>query len=229
MSDLTGAQRGAPNPRRRERRRARPAAATSRPGRSWPSWCSPRRHRHGRAVPVDARDHLDAAPTEAYDLPPTWLPDRVPVGELLRRRHRPGAAAAEHVQQRVHRHPQRPWAMLITAPMAGYAFAQLRFPAANALFMLLLASLMVPVQVTDHPAVPDDAQPADSSTPRWSLILPGITGAFGVFLMRQFFLGLPESSSRRPRSTAPAPGPPTGWSRCPWPQRPERAGDHRRS
>src|SRR4051812_397485 len=81
--------------------------------------------------------------------------------------------------------------MLVTAPMAGYAFAQLRFPGRSGLFVLLLASLMVPIQVTVIPLflIMRNLQLID--TP-WSLILPGVTGAFGVFLMRQFFLTLPK-------------------------------------
>jgi multiple sugar transport system permease protein len=81
--------------------------------------------------------------------------------------------------------------LLVTAPMAGYAFARLRFRGREALFMLLLASLMVPVQVTVIPLflIMRNLQLID--TP-WSLILPNITGAFGVFLMRQFFLTLPR-------------------------------------
>jgi multiple sugar transport system permease protein len=81
--------------------------------------------------------------------------------------------------------------MLITAPMAGYAFAHLRFPGRNSLFVLLLASLMVPVQVTVIPLFLIMRNLHLINTP-WSLILPGITGALGVFLMRQFFLTVPR-------------------------------------
>jgi multiple sugar transport system permease protein len=81
--------------------------------------------------------------------------------------------------------------MLITAPMAGYAFAHLRFPGRNSLFVLLLASLMVPVQVTVIPLFLIMRNLHLINTP-WSLILPGITGALGVFLMRQFFLTVPK-------------------------------------
>lgn len=81
--------------------------------------------------------------------------------------------------------------MLVTAPMAGYAFAHLRFPGRDGLFLLLLAALMVPIQVTVIPLFLIMRNLQLINTP-WSLILPGITGAFGVFLMRQFFLTLPR-------------------------------------
>ncbi len=80
---------------------------------------------------------------------------------------------------------------LIFCSMAGFAFARLKFPGRNILFILLLASLMVPTQVTVIPiflimktlGLVDD---------HLSIILPGLVSAFGVFLMRQFYLTLPQ-------------------------------------
>ena len=75
--------------------------------------------------------------------------------------------------------------------MAGYAFARLRFPGRSFLFAILLASLMVPGQVTIIPVfiIMRQLGLVDS---QFSLILPGLTSALGVFLMRQFFLVLPQ-------------------------------------
>jgi multiple sugar transport system permease protein len=80
---------------------------------------------------------------------------------------------------------------LITCSMAGFAFARLRFPGRNLLFILLLASLMVPGQVTIIPifVIMRRLGLVDN---HWALILPGLTSAFGVFLLRQFFLTLPQ-------------------------------------
>jgi multiple sugar transport system permease protein len=80
---------------------------------------------------------------------------------------------------------------LITCSMAGYAFARLRFPFRNALFLLLLASLMVPGQVTIIPVfiIMRQLGLVDNHL---SIILPFLTSAFGVFLLRQFFLTLPQ-------------------------------------
>jgi multiple sugar transport system permease protein len=80
---------------------------------------------------------------------------------------------------------------LVSCSMAGFAFARLRFPFRNTLFILLLASLMVPNQVTVIPLfiLMRNLGLIDN---HWSLILPGLTSAFGVFLMRQFFLTLPQ-------------------------------------
>jgi multiple sugar transport system permease protein len=80
---------------------------------------------------------------------------------------------------------------LITCSMAGFAFARLRFPGRNLLFILLLASLMVPGQVTIIPIfiIMRQLGLVDNHL---ALILPGLTSAFGVFLLRQFFLTLPQ-------------------------------------
>ncbi|MEO3857113.1 carbohydrate ABC transporter permease [Acrocarpospora sp. B8E8] len=126
----------------------------------------------------------------AYDLPPNWIPQEFrwenfaaavngPL-PLLRNMFNSFLIAALTTL-----------GMLITAPMAGYAFAHLRFPGRNSLFVLLLASLMVPVQVTVIPLFLIMRNLHLIDTP-WSLILPGITGALGVFMMRQFFLVIPK-------------------------------------
>jgi multiple sugar transport system permease protein len=80
---------------------------------------------------------------------------------------------------------------LITCSMAGFAFARLRFPGRNILFIFLLASLMVPSQVTVIPIflLMRSLNLIDNPL---SIILPGLISAFGVFLMRQFFLTLPQ-------------------------------------
>lgn len=80
---------------------------------------------------------------------------------------------------------------LITCSMAGFAFARLRFPFRNTLFVMLLASLMVPGQVTIIPVfiIMRQLGLVDSHL---SIILPFLTSAFGVFLLRQFFLTLPQ-------------------------------------
>jgi multiple sugar transport system permease protein len=79
------------------------------------------------------------------------------------------------------------------ASLAGYGFARLQFPLRNALFVLLLSALMVPVEVT---AVPNFIlmRTLGLVNTHIPLILPPVLGAggvFGVFLMRQFFLSIP--------------------------------------
>jgi len=80
---------------------------------------------------------------------------------------------------------------LATCSTAAFAFARLRFPGRDVLFMILLSSLMVPIQVTIIPIfiLMRHAQLVDTHS---SLILPVVISAFGVFLLRQFFLTIPR-------------------------------------
>lgn len=69
---------------------------------------------------------------------------------------------------------------------AAYAFARLEFPGRDLLFVLILATMMVPIQVTFIPAfvIISDLGWKDSYM---ALIVPFITSAFGIFLLRQSF------------------------------------------
>ncbi|MFF1881919.1 carbohydrate ABC transporter permease [Pseudarthrobacter sp. NPDC058196] len=80
---------------------------------------------------------------------------------------------------------------MASATLAGYAFARLDFRGKNAIFSLVLATMMVPVQVTIVPVFMLVRGMGLSDT-LLALILPAIPTAFGTFLMRQYFLGLPN-------------------------------------
>ncbi len=80
---------------------------------------------------------------------------------------------------------------LVTASMAAYAFARLRFPGKGLLFSILMAALMIPIQATIIPVFIMMSKVNLSNT-LWSLILPGWSSAFGVFLLRQYFLTIPN-------------------------------------
>lgn len=81
---------------------------------------------------------------------------------------------------------------LITASMAAYAFAKINFKGANLLFILFLATMMIPKQVTMIPLylVMDKLGWLDTHL---TLIVPGaLFNAFAVFLLRQFVMGIPK-------------------------------------
>ena len=80
---------------------------------------------------------------------------------------------------------------MVSATLAGYAFARLDFRGKKAIFSLVLATMMVPVQVTIVPVFMLIRGMGLSDT-LLALILPAIPTAFGTFLMRQYFLGLPN-------------------------------------
>ena len=77
---------------------------------------------------------------------------------------------------------------LVSSAMAAYAFARLKFWARDQLFIIMLATMMVPAQVTMIPVfvIMFRLGWIDTHLP---LIVPNWMGwAFGIFLMRQFFL-----------------------------------------
>jgi multiple sugar transport system permease protein len=82
---------------------------------------------------------------------------------------------------------------MIISSMAGYAFARIRFPFSNAIFMVVLLGLLIPSEVTIVPLFQMFLGWGMINT-HWPLILVPIFGApsvFATFVMRQFFIALP--------------------------------------
>jgi multiple sugar transport system permease protein len=79
---------------------------------------------------------------------------------------------------------------LIFCSLAGYAFARFKFFGHNVVFVLVLATLMIPFQVIMIPTflIVRQLGLIDSLG---ALIVPNLAGAFGIFLLRQFFRTLP--------------------------------------
>ena len=79
---------------------------------------------------------------------------------------------------------------LLLCSLAGYAFARFRFFGRDVLFVVILATLMVPFQVVMIPTflIMKDLGLIDNLG---ALILPNLVTPFGIFLMRQFFRTLP--------------------------------------
>lgn len=69
--------------------------------------------------------------------------------------------------------------------LSGFTFAKYRFPGKNLLFVLVLATLMLPLETRLVPTYML-FRGIGGADKLWSLILPGLTPAFGVFMMRQF-------------------------------------------
>ncbi len=80
---------------------------------------------------------------------------------------------------------------LFTCSLAGFTFARMRFPGREQLFLVYLGTLMIPAHVTIIPIFVTMNWLKLVDTP-WSLILPGLTSAWGTFLFRQYFLTLPS-------------------------------------
>ena len=82
---------------------------------------------------------------------------------------------------------------MIVSSMAGYAFARIKFPGADFIFMVVLLGLLIPSEVTIVPLFQMFLKWGMVNT-HWPLILVPIFGApsvFATFVMRQFFIALP--------------------------------------
>ena len=80
---------------------------------------------------------------------------------------------------------------VVFSALAGYAFARLNFKFRNGLFLLILITMLVPPQVNIIPLFFLMRQ-LNWINSYQALILPGLFGGFGIFMMRQYFLGLPK-------------------------------------
>jgi multiple sugar transport system permease protein len=75
--------------------------------------------------------------------------------------------------------------------MAAYAFARLHFPGRDMMFGLVLFQMMIPTQIFIIPQyLMIDKLGARNTI--FALVFPGLVSAFGTFLLRQFFMGLPK-------------------------------------
>jgi multiple sugar transport system permease protein len=79
----------------------------------------------------------------------------------------------------------------LTATMAGYAFGRLNFKGRDALFGLVLFQMMVPSQIFITPQYLMLSKIGMLNT-MFALLFPGLVTAFGTFLLRQAYMGLPK-------------------------------------
>lgn len=81
---------------------------------------------------------------------------------------------------------------VLVASLAAYAFAKLKFPGRDKLFLLYLVTMLMPFQVTLVPnyIIVDKLGLMNTTS---AIILPGIFSAFGVFMLRQFLMHIPNS------------------------------------
>lgn len=102
--------------------------------------------------------------------------------------------------------------MTIHGCAAGYAYARLKFHGKNLFFSTMLVGMMVPIQVTIVPLYRIMSGLGLANT-HWALTLPsifgalcpGLAGAFGIFMMRQFFLTVPKELEESARIDGASP------------------------
>ncbi len=128
--------------------------------------------------------------SQVFNLPPNWIPDPVmwsnypdsfnalPFGRAYWNSFYIAAIVVT--------------SQLLTCSMAGYAFARINFPFRETIFILFLATLMIPHQVTIIPTYLIMRDLGWLDTHLALIVPPALFSAFGVFLLRQFIKGLPE-------------------------------------
>jgi multiple sugar transport system permease protein len=81
---------------------------------------------------------------------------------------------------------------ILSCSMVGFAFARLRFPMKNILFVMVLGTMMIPpvVIIIPHFIIFNNLQMLDTLTPLW--VIEWLAQPFGIFLMRQAFLNIPK-------------------------------------
>jgi multiple sugar transport system permease protein len=81
---------------------------------------------------------------------------------------------------------------LFVNSLAGYAFAKYRFAGRDRIFRALITSMVVPAQITMLPLFLMMNKMGLVNT-YWGLIIPGVASIFGIFLIRQYALSIPDS------------------------------------
>ena len=127
-------------------------------------------------------------PTEALRFPPIWIPQSISLENYT------NALTiqpfARYILNSLFIAISVVFGQLLTASLGAYAFARLQFPGRDKLFLLYLATMMIPSQVTLVPLFVMVARVGwiDNYA---ALIVPGLSSAFLTFLLRQFFLSIP--------------------------------------
>lgn len=129
---------------------------------------------------------------EATAQPPTWLPEQFTTGSY------------QTIGDTTSQTPVFRWFLnsllaatghtllvLITASLAAYALARMKFPGKRLIFGLIIATLFLPpvIFLTPNYLIVDSLGWIDTIL---AVMIPGAASAFGVFFMRQFFISLPR-------------------------------------
>lgn len=129
-------------------------------------------------------------PAQSFNLPPEWIPvdmdftnynrvfEEIPFWQQM--------ANSFFITLSV------VFGQLLTASLAGYAFGRLKFPGRNILFWIVLATMMIPGQATIIPVFIVISRVLHLNDTLGALIFPGLATAFGTFLLRQYFMGIPD-------------------------------------
>lgn len=135
-------------------------------------------------------------PLDVMELPIKWIPEYFypdnymkvwNIGDLAPRDYHFGLAYLNSLKIAV----INLTGSVITSALAGYAFAKLKFKGRDVVFLIYLATMMIPSQVTLIPKFAIFNKLGLTGT-HWPLILPGLVTITGTFLMRQYFMQVPD-------------------------------------
>jgi sn-glycerol 3-phosphate transport system permease protein len=126
---------------------------------------------------------------EIYSLPPTWFPVAPTLENFPIAWHT--APFGQFFINSILVTSLTTAGKMLNAVLCGYAFAYLRFPYKNVLFVIVLCALMIPEEITILPNYLTVANLGWVNT-YLGLIIPTFGSAFGTFLMRQHFMSLPR-------------------------------------
>lgn len=135
-------------------------------------------------------------PSEVMELPIRWIPRKLHWENYAQVWNLAGAAAKDYHFPLAYFNSLKIAAInmvgcLVTSALAGYAFAKIPFRGRDFLFMLYLSTMMIPSQVTLIPKfLLFDAMGIMGS--HLTLILPGLVTITGTFLMKQYFMQIPN-------------------------------------
>jgi len=125
----------------------------------------------------------------AFDYPPTWIPDPISLDNF--REVWTIVPFDRYLFNSLFVAVCVTFGEVLTSSLAAYAFARLRFPGRDAMFLMYLATLMIPGQVTIIPNFILMRYLGWINTYE-GLIIPTAFTAFGTFLLRQYFLSIPR-------------------------------------
>lgn len=129
--------------------------------------------------------------TDALNYPPTWWPHNPQWQNYREAWNKPEVGFGRYYWVSVYTAIVTTVGVLVTSILAAYAFAKLRFPGKGLFFYLVLATLMVPGQVLIIPdyIILSRLQWLDTYK---ALVVPWLSSVFSIFLVRQFFMTLPD-------------------------------------
>jgi multiple sugar transport system permease protein len=127
--------------------------------------------------------------SEVLAIPMEWIPDELRWSNFVEIWER--IPMATYLANSVLLSTTITFLQVLTGSFAAYGFAKVRFPGRDALFLGYLATIAVPWQAYMVPQY-IMMQRLELTDTYWSLILLQAFGAFGVFLMRQYYMSIPD-------------------------------------